>query len=237
MRKIVSGAGTLLILLALSACAQASIVVTRSDSTGATINGGSITRTVTFDAAQFTGGSDAILDIEVAISFSKLNIPGLAPPFYNEITLTLGGLPGSEIPSARLLIPGTPFGGGTFLRGNFDDPGFDGILRFKHSATVAVNNVPFPGDPFRGYDNEIPKTGGPYLPDPRSSLAGFMNASGAQTFQLTIGNTSDDGTGPGSTPLVYRGFEVSITAVPEPGALACLGLIATAGAFVRRRRA
>ncbi|MEZ6153475.1 MAG: PEP-CTERM sorting domain-containing protein [Pirellulaceae bacterium] len=64
-----------------------------------------------------------------------------------------------------------------------------------------------------------------------SSLAPFIGASGSGTYTLNIGDNDT-----GAPGLVLNSFTVRITAVPEPTSLAFLGLFATAGAFVRRRR-
>ncbi len=227
MRKLVVPLVAFLAFAAFAANARADMVFEQTNSVGQTFNGSSGTKTVTFDPSLFPAAPN-ILDIEVEISFSKLAASNLTQPKYNEISFSLSK---AEVPAVNLISFGgaAPPYDGSFTTGFTGDGGFDGIVTFRQSAATAVNTVP----------SQI--TAGTFQPAAtnadgsaraNASLAPFIGVSGSGTYTLNIGDSANTGD-PG---LVFRSFTVRITAVPEPASLACLGLLATAGAFVRRRR-
>lgn len=228
MRKFVVSLGVVLAFAVFAANSRADMVFEETNSVGATFNGTSGTKTVTFAPGLFPG-DPSILDIEVEISFSKLAASPGTQPKYNEISFSLSK---TEVPTAVKLISSgntTPTYTGSFSPGFIGDAGFNGVVIFNQSATTAVNQA----DVHKlsaGTFKPANKSDGSPAPD--SSLAAFIGVSGSGTYTLNIGDSADTGD-PG---LVFNSFTVRITAVPEPTSLACLGLLATAGAFVRRRR-
>ncbi|MEZ6078523.1 MAG: PEP-CTERM sorting domain-containing protein [Pirellulaceae bacterium] len=233
MRKIVVPLAILLAFAAFAANSRADMVFEKTynapgGSESFDNNSGSpAARVVNFDPGLFPGSS-AILDIEVEISFSKLSDnPGTASPKYNEISFSISK---PEIgPAVRLISAGTPFPlTGSFSSGDSFDPGFDGTIIFKQSAPTAVNNLTTRNKIAAG--TYKPATNYDQTPAPNSSLDAFLGATGSGNYTLNI---FDNAAG---APLVLKSFTVRITAVPEPTSLAFLGLFATAGAFVRRRR-
>lgn len=215
MQKIAFPLGIALALTLLTATSPADFVLTQENTALQTFNGSSGTKTVTFDNSLFPA-DPTILDIEVSITFSKLKNDNNFP-FYNEVSFSLSK---NEVPTSVLITSGTavPTYTGSFTSGFIGDAGFDGTLVFKQSAATVVNSNP----------NKI--VAGTYKPV--GTLASFIGASGSGTYTLNIG---DNGAG-ANTGLVFKKFSVSITAVPEPSSFACLGLLTTAGAFIRRRR-
>ena len=219
MQKTAFPIGIALALTLLTATSPADFVLaTHTNDVGGFINGGTDSRSVTFTQTGLT-----ITDIEISISFSKAPLNVGENPFYNEISFSLiSSVP--EGPQASLIKSGTIFTGfgnpgtGTFTQG-FTDAMFDGTLVFKQSATTAVNSDRF----------NIPTGTGPYLPD--GDLSAFFTKQVDATYTLQI-----EEVGAGGSSLVFNSFSVKITAVPEPSSFACLGLLTTAGAFIRRRR-
>ncbi len=219
MRKLVVCLGTVLSLAVFAASTRADIVIEQTNSAAQLFNGTSGSKTVTFATGLFPASAD-ILDIEVSISFSKRAASVGTSPFYNEISFSFFK---PEVgPAIGFIKPGTAGFGftGSFSEGLLGDPGFNGTLTFKQSAATVVNSNP----------DVMPPSGGTYRPV--DSMAAFIGQSGSGTYTLNIGDSANTGD-PG---LQFNSFTVRITAVPEPTSLACLGLLATAGAFVRRRR-
>lgn len=227
MRKLVVPLAVVIAFAAFAATSRADMVLEQTNSVGQTFNGTSGTKTVNFDPGLFPA-DPSILDIEVEISFTKLAASAGTSPKYNEISFSLSK---AEVPGVNLISFGSaafPFTG-SFSPGFIGDGGFNGTLIFKQSAATAVNSNP----------NLI--TAGTFMPAAtnadgsaraNASLAPFIGVSGSGTYTLSIGDSANTGD-PG---LVFNSFTVRITAVPEPTSLAFLGLFATAGAFVRRRR-
>ena len=240
MRKLVVCLGVVLILVVFATSSQASIVIEQTNSVAELFNGNSATpgvKTVTFASGLFTGPNDIIEDIEISISFSKLATSSGTSPKYNEISFSLSTSI-AEVPAVGLIKsgPGSPPYTGSFSTGFTGDPGFNGTLNFNDAGTYIVNAVPpdlnSKVPPTLTYDPSTPATIAATTYRPIDSLAAFIGKSGAASYTLNIVDSANS-TDPG---LQFTSFTVRITAVPEPTSLACLGLLATAGAFVRRRR-
>ncbi len=242
MRKLVVCLGTVLSLAIFAASSRADIVVDKTSTAPvATFNGSNSDAspiTVTLGSELFTGPNDLIKDITVFIDFSKEST-GFASPKFNEISFSLT----KDGTTVKLINAGGATSGnytGTFTTG-LGGTGFDGILAFNNKPVGPDNPIVNPLNLF-GEASTI--TAGTYRPadtnatggalaESGPTLAAFFGTSGTGVYTLNVSDSTDIGADPG---LTFKSFSVSVTAVPEPTSLACLGLLATAGAFVRRRR-
>ncbi len=234
MRMLSVYFGLALVLSVLTATSRADLwLVETNNNNGSPLSfdGSSAIRTVTFTNPIIPVGA-TILDIEVTVSFSKLSIAPIAIPNFNEVGFTLKSSEAAvEFPGSQLIKngPGGDYSNGrlaSFTPG-FVDPGFNGTIVFNQTASLFVNQANGPNGP----GNDI--VAGIFKPiDPLTPFIGLLAAN--NTFSLTI----DDSFNPGGngSPLVLSSFSVAIRVVPEPSSLACLGLLAPAGAFIRRRR-
>ncbi len=209
-----------LVVSCLSAASQADVILVKSNNTGGSFNGSTGQRTVSFDTSEFFGSTNrSIKEIEIAISFTKLKGTTTSPK-YNEISFSLSK---AELATANLINPSVTgtVNGGSFTQGFSSDLGFDGTIVFKHTATNFVNinvNKPVAGE-FKTVCTGV------------NALSAFCRGDAAGTY--TLKNGDNNGV---SAPLVFNSFTLTVLAVPEPSSLACLGLLAPACAFVRRRR-
>ncbi len=196
--------------------ADASVTVTKTNSTGASVNGGSVNQTISFSAADF-GGLANIAKVTVSITFSKLNLLGLTRAEYREVGFILTGAGTSEV-----LIRDATKGGGSFNRGE-RGASFNGTILFDQDAAVVVND-----------DKNLMKAG-TFRPDD-GDLGDFSGRNALGNWTLTI--IDSDG-GLLNTGVSVDSWTVSITSltpVPESGAIGMWGGFAMlAGVIVLHR--
>ncbi|MCA9133970.1 MAG: PEP-CTERM sorting domain-containing protein [Planctomycetales bacterium] len=198
-------------------------VVSDPNNTGGNFDGQSGTRTISFAEADFFNIDHKIVNIEIAIDFSKLragNTPATARPYYDEIGFTLTKVGGGAAIMIAARDPLNVNSQGSFETGATTDTGFDGILRLSTAGATNVN----------ADRTAVPSDGAAYLPAGGTSMNQFIGESAIGDWELAI---IDSEVG---APLVFRSAQITvITAIPEPSSLALLGL-GVAGVFARRRR-
>ncbi|MEK6250233.1 MAG: hypothetical protein N2C12_18760 [Planctomycetales bacterium] len=196
--------------------ANASVTVTKTNTTGATVNGGSVNQTVNFSAADFAGVS-TIANTTVQIAFSKLGLFGFLWPNFNEVGFTLTSANGTSIALIR---------NQNSSASSFNDPfigTFNGTVTFDQSAAQAVNANP----------NQI--QAGTFQPD-GGNLDTLIGGDAIGSWTLNI---SDSNGGFPSNPLTVTSWSVSVTSVPEPNSIALwsmTGILAAMIVFHRPRR-
>ena len=197
--------------------ANASVTVTKTNATGATVNAGSVNQTVNFSAADFAGIS-TIAYATVQIAFAKLGAFGFLWPNFNEVGFTLTSANGTSIALIRNQNSGaTSFNGGGFTT-------FSGTVTFDQSAAQAVNANP----------NQI--QAGTFQPD-GGNLDTLIGGDAIGSWTLNISDSNSGGFF--NTPLTVTSWSVSVTSVPEPDSIALwsmTGIVAAMIVFHRPRR-
>jgi hypothetical protein len=187
-----------------------SITVTKTNNTGATVDGSSVDQTVNFSAADFAGMSTLVAKITVTITFSKASVAANRRPGYNEVGFTIGSATNSE-----QLIRGAK-GNGTFKKGD-KGTSFDGTITFDMDAADAVN-----------VDKNLIQAG-TFQPD-AGNLNDFLNADALGDWTLNISDARNNGNG--NTPLIVESWSVSITTIPEPDSIGLWGMAALLAAMI-----
>jgi len=203
-------------LSALQHSSNASVTVTKTNSTGAFVNGSSLNQSVSFSALDFAGSPSAISNIAVAITFSKAPLLGIVlTPGFREVGFTLTGAGISEE-----LVDGS--GGGRSFNEGAIGASFGGTVTFDQNAASVVNANP----------NQI--IAGTFRPH-SGDLSNFVGADGIGNWTLNISDSSSFL----SSGLTVSSWSLTITSVPEPASVGLWGLVAvlgTATVFHRPRR-
>jgi len=195
--------------LALQYPASASITVTKTNSSGATVDGSSVNQSVNFSALDFAGMGSTITNVAVAVTFSKAPLFGVVlTPGFREIGFTLTGAGISEE-----LIDGSGLSR-SFNEGAIG-ASFAGTVNFDQNAATDVN----------ANANQI--FAGTFRPDD-GDLSNFIGASGVGNWTLNI----SDSNAILSSGLTVSSWSVSITSVPEPASMGLWGMAAALGALI-----
>ena len=209
------------------------VPVSQTNSTTGYFDSNSGTREVVFSAADFSGTSGIVTDVDISISFAKSDnnsfVPqggqlGLSTPFHNETEFALTSPTGTSFTlinndGGTEIVPADSFE--SFNPG--DIGGFQGTILFDQDAAVPVNANP----------NNL--TSGTFRPDDNTSnsLDIFNGESALGTWSLFI---EDD---VGADGLSFYEYTLSITteaqAVPEPTSAVVIGFAGSL-LLMRRRR-
>lgn len=216
------------LMFGLAAAAEAGLIIKTNNTGDASVDNEFITRSVNVLSADLMGDTPTILDVNIAITFSKTSsAPGFTAPEYQQIefalqspngtivTLVSNGNEGTEwVPADNFVT----FGSG------LANSSFSGTLEFDDGALVEVNAGPLFAQP-------VPGT---YRPDSRATnqLTDYVGESALGTWTLFIEDSVPQ------APLAFTSFTLTITtqAVPEPGSLALGGIVAVGLAVGIRRR-
>ena len=191
---------------------NASITVTKTNATGASVNGGALNQTISFGAGDFPGGA-VIGKAIVQITFSKTSALSFLRPMFNEVGFTLTSPDGTSV---DLIRGAANNGGGSFNQGQ-RGANFSGTITFDQSAADAVNNR-------RNLIQE-----GTFLPD-GGDLSGLNGESAVGNWTLTISD-ANSGTVLNSAVEVTS-WSVSVTTVPEPDSIALWSMTCILAALI-----
>ncbi len=198
-----------ILLLVFQHSATASVTVTKTNNSGATVNGSSTSQSVSFSALDFPGLGTTITNVAVAVTFSKLLPLGIVlTPGFREVGFTLTGAGMTEE-----LIDGLG-GSRSFSEGGVG-ASFNGTVTFDQNAVSMVNANP----------NQI--MAGTFRPSD-GNLNNFIGADAIGNWTLGI----SDSRALASSGLTVSSWSVSITSVPEPTSIGLWGIAAALGAII-----
>jgi hypothetical protein len=212
MRKVIGFGLAVMTMMALPAAAG---TITLTNTLDGNFDGSSGTRGLTVTGLESGYGTGVILDVNISINFAKADGENFEPPYpggtpyYNEIHFRLND------PSTDAV---TLVGPSSWASGS---GGFDGTINFDQAAALVVN---FGAGPI----------GGTFRPTGAGSLNDYNGQLALGIWSLFIQDTG------GADSLRFREATLTITtadltAVPEPGTFALLGIGGIAAVVARRR--
>lgn len=210
---------TALLLAFVASDTDASITVTKTNATGASVNGASVNQSVSFGAADFPAGA-VISKATVQITFSKTSALAFLRPYFREVGFTLTSPDGTSI---NLIRGAANNGGGSFNQGK-RGANFSGTITFDQSAVDPVNTT----------RNQIQE--GTFQPD-NGNLDNLIGEDAVGNWTLNISDA--DSSTVLNSPVTVSSWSVSITTVPEPDSMALwsmTGIVAAMIIFHRPRR-